>query len=296
MKHRRISTHGGVEIAFDDSGLEDWPAVVFLHGGGQTRHSWREATVALNRIGYRTLNVDLRGHGDSSWAGDGDYRLDAHVGDITALIAELTDRPAMVGASLGGMIALVMGGEHDPPAIGAVVLVDVVPRFEPQGTAAIQAFMRGNPEGFASLDEAAQTIAEYLPHRPRPPSQAGLRKNLREGVDGRFRWHWDPAMMAGPNEIGAAQARLDEAARRLKVPTLLIRGELSRVVSDEGVRAFRAKVPHARYAQVAGADHMVAGDRNSEFVAPLIDFLQVQDEARPRAHHPLPAGAGENGS
>ena len=280
MKHRRIATHGGVEIAFDDSGLESWPTVVFLHGGGQTRHSWREATVSLNRLGYRTLNVDLRGHGDSSWAADGDYGLDAHIEDLTALIAELTDRPTMVGASLGGMISLVMAGEPDSPAIGALVLVDVVPRFEVAGTAAIQTFMKGSPDGFASLDEAAQAIAAYLPHRPRPTSQAGLRKNLREGEDGRFRWHWDPAMMSGPGGIGAAQTRLEAAARRIKMPTLLIRGALSKVVSDEGARAFLELVPHARYAKVAGADHMVAGDRNSEFLAPLLDFLQVRDEAK----------------
>ena len=279
MKHRRIATHGGVEIAFDDSGLESWPTVVFLHGGGQTRHSWREATVALNRLGYRTLNVDLGGHGDSSWAANGDYGLDAHVEDLAALIAELADRPTMVGASLGGMISLVMAGEPDPPAIGALVLVDVVPRFEAAGTAAIQNFMKGSPDGFASLDEAAQAIAAYLPHRPRPTSQAGLRKNLREGTDGRFRWHWDPAMMGGPGGIDAAQARLEGAARRLKMPTLLIRGALSKVVSDEGARAFLELVPHARYANIAGADHMVAGDRNSEFLAPLLDFLQVRDDA-----------------
>ncbi len=280
MKHRRIATHGGVEIAFDDSGLESWPTVVFLHGGGQTRHSWREATVSLNRLGYRTLNADLRGHGDSSWAADGDYGLDAHIEDVTALIAELTDRPTMVGASLGGMISLVMAGEPVSPAIGALVLVDVVPRFEVAGTAAIQTFMKGSPDGFASLDEAAQAIAAYLPHRPRPTSQAGLRKNLREGEDGRFRWHWDPAMMRGPGGIGAAQTRLEAAARRIKMPTLLIRGALSKVVSDEGARAFLELVPHARYANVAGADHMVAGDRNSEFLAPLLDFLQVRDEAK----------------
>lgn len=278
MKHRRIATHGGVEIAFDDSGLESWPTVVFLHGGGQTRHSWREATVSLNRLGYRTLNVDLRGHGDSSWATDGAYGLDAHVEDLTALIAELTDRPTMVGASLGGMISLLMAGEPDPPAIGALVLVDVVPRFEAAGTAAIQTFMKASPDGFASLDEAAQAIAAYLPHRPRPTSQAGLRKNLREGADGRFRWHWDPAMMGGPGGIDAAQTRLEGAARRVTMPTLLIRGALSKVVSDEGARAFLELVPHARYANVAGADHMVAGDRNSEFLAPLLDFLQVRDE------------------
>jgi non-heme chloroperoxidase len=161
-----------------------------------------------------------------------------------------------------------------------LVLVDVVPRFEVAGTAAIQTFMKGSPDGFASLDEAAQAIAAYLPHRPRPTSQAGLRKNLREGEDGRFRWHWDPAMMSGPGGIGAAQTRLEAAARRLKMPTLLVRGALSKVVSDEGARAFLELVPHARYANVAGADHMVAGDRNSEFLAPLLDFLQVRDEAR----------------
>ncbi len=141
-------------------------------------------------------------------------------------------------------------------------------------------FMRARPDGFASLDEAADAIAAYNPHRARPKDLAGLEKNLRLGADGRYRWHWDPALMRtwSPERHDADEAqRMTEeriaAARRLRMPVLLVRGRASDVVSEEVAREFLALVPHARYADLA-AGHMVAGDRNDAFGRETVEFLR----------------------
>ena len=129
--------------------------------------------------------------------------------------------------------------------------------------------------GFATLDEAADAIAEYQPHRARPTDLSGLAKNLRIGEDGRWRWHWDPAMFLGPRPLGTdvARERFDDAARALSVPTLLVRGRMSDLVSEDTARHFLELRPDAGYVDVSGAGHMVAGDRNDAFTAAVVDFL-----------------------
>lgn len=266
----------GVEIAADVGGPEDGVPVVLLPGGGQTRHSWGAATAFLADAGYRVLSLDLRGHGESSWPSDGDYSLDGFVGDLAAVLATLSRPAFLVGASLGGLTSLVTVGEGHAQAAG-VVLVDVAPRIELDGASKIGAFMRARPDGFATLDEAADAVAAYQPHRKRPRDPSGLLKNLRVREDGRYHWHWDPRFT--DREISSAEftrngERLRAAARAITVPILLIRGGLSTVVSEESVREFQALAPHAEAVSIAAADHMVAGDRNDLFNDAVFDFLR----------------------
>lgn len=270
-------------LAGDAHGDPGRPPVVLLHGGGQTRHAWGGTAAALAAAGWYALALDMRGHGDSDWAPDGDYSIPAFAADLRAVARRLERPPVVVGASLGGLAALLAEGEPPGDVASAIVLVDVAPRMEAAGVDRIIAFMTGYPEGFATLDEAADAVAAYQPHRPRPRDTDGLRKNLRAGADGRWRWHWDARMMRGdrpPNALSSA-TRLEAAARALRVPTLLVRGRMSDVLSEEGARAFLALVPHARYADVSGAGHMVAGDRNDPFTAAVCDFLET--DVRPRA-------------
>jgi len=262
----------GLSLAADVAGPGDGRPVVFLHGGGQTRAAWKRALGVVADRGYRAISLDARGHGDSDWAPDGDYRLDRMAEDVEAVARTLSEPAAYVGASMGGLTALIAIGERGLAA-SALVLVDVAPQLESEGTGKIGAFMRGNLDGFASLDEAADAVAAYLPHRPRPANTTGLMKNLRER-DGRLYWHWDPQFIEGRG-LGQSIAahRLEAAARRLTVPSLLIRGGLSQVVSPEGARGFLGLVPHAEYVDVTGADHMVAGDDNDAFNTAVIDFV-----------------------
>ncbi|MFP3902430.1 MAG: alpha/beta fold hydrolase [Acidimicrobiia bacterium] len=279
----QVAGVGGVPLAADVGGPEDGPTVVLLHGGGQTRHSWAGTWRILVDAGWNTWSVDLRGHGDSGWADDGDYSLDAFAGDVLAVSRSLPEPPVLVGASLGGLSSLVAVAESpvQRDTARAIVLVDVAHRIEVEGRERIGAFMTGHMDGFASLEEAADAIAAYNPHRPRPTDLSGLAKNLRRRADGRWVWHWDPRFVQG--RLGSADEtrssvidprRLDRAVDSLEVPTLLVRGRASDLLSEEGARDFLARVPHAEFADVAGAGHMVAGDRNEIFNRAILGFLE----------------------
>lgn len=276
MAGRTIAIPGfaGVTLRGDAYGDPAGAPVVFLHGGGQTRHAWGRTAARLAGAGSYVLAIDHRGHGDSDWSVDGDYDLASFAGDVRAIAAWLERPPAIVGASLGGLAALLAAGEHGTPLLRALVLVDVAPRMEQEGVMRVISFMHSGLDGFASLEEAADAIAAYLPHRKRPRDPAGLAKNLRRGDDGRWRWHWDPRFVRRERgDPSFAHARLAAAARALTIPTLVVRGRMSDVLSDEGVRELRELVPHAEYADVAGAAHMVAGDDNDAFSAAVIEFL-----------------------
>lgn len=267
-------TGDGVELV--GTRIGDGPTVLLLHGGGQTRHSWDQTARRLAANGYTAIALDMRGHGDSGWSPDGHYGFGVHARDLRAVLSQLDDRPAIIGASMGGVAGLLALGEDPAGGVGmatSLVLVDVTPRMEPEGIQRIREFMTGRPEGFASLEEAADAVASYLPNRPRPSSTAGLAKNLRLHPDNRYRWHWDPQIMNNMPEQRVLHNLLVEAARGVRVPTLLVRGTHSDVVSNQGIEELSTLIPHVQIAEVADAGHMVAGDSNDPFSAEIIAFL-----------------------
>jgi pimeloyl-ACP methyl ester carboxylesterase len=270
----RIPGYGGVHLAVDFVGDSGRPPVILLHGGGQTRHAWGTAAHALADRGYQALVVDSRGHGDSDWSPATDYSMKAFVGDLMSVIQLLDAAPVLVGASMGGQIAMTTAADN-MAAIRALVLVDVTPRIDREGRARILGFMQSHPQGFANFEEAADAISEYLPHRPRPRDLSGLKRNLRLRDDGRYHWHWDQRFLATYEpDADEAERCYTEAARRIRVPTLLLRGSQSEVVTMENVRHFQKLIPHAEFFDVQGATHMLAGDRNDAFNAAVVEFLE----------------------
>lgn len=270
---------GGLSLVADDYGPEQAPAVLLLHGFGQTRRAWRATAVALARAGYRAVAPDARGHGESGHARDGDYWLDDFVDDARRFCRHLRG-PALVGASMGGLTGLLAEAESRRRLVAGLVLVDIAPHWETAGVERILAFMKARPEGFASLDDAARSVAEYLPQREPRKSVEGLKPYLRETGDGRLVWHWDPKLLS---QFGAEPApyhqRLMAAAGLLTCPTLLVSGELSEVVSEEGITEFLQAVPHARHDAIPGAAHMVAGDRNDAFTESVRRFIAALDRS-----------------
>jgi pimeloyl-ACP methyl ester carboxylesterase len=266
---------------------EEGPPVLLLHGGGQTRHAWKKTGDLIARMGRIAYAVDQRGHGDSEWVADGAYQYTDFAADARVLADTLAERggvrPAVVGASLGGMAALIANcqptaTQKKPQHFSALVLVDITPRVDVEGVSKIQGFMRAQlREGFGSIAEAADAVAAYLPHRPRPRSHEGLKKNLRLHPDGRWRWHWDPRFLEGNRRIGAGSGEVEralvEAARSVTIPALLVRGASSELVQEEHAKDFLTLVPHATYVDVSGARHMVAGDRNDQFANAIEKFL-----------------------
>ncbi len=249
------------------------PAIL-LHGGGQTRHSWGRTAARLHAAGRPVVALDARGHGDSQWDPQGDYSIDAFSDDLLALLGDLARPAALIGASLGGTTSLIVAGEH-PDLVTALVLVDVVIDVEPAGVKRIQDFMSANPEGFGSLEEVHRAITAYNPLRKRPLNLDSLRKNVRRGSNGRWYWHWDPALLGTSDEpiSRLTRDRLTQAAAGIAMPTLIVRGGRSDVVSDAGLAETRRLIPHAQVADVSAAGHMVAGDDNDVFGAALERFL-----------------------
>ncbi|HKH05626.1 MAG TPA: alpha/beta hydrolase [Acidimicrobiales bacterium] len=271
----------GVDLAADAYGPADGPPVLFFHGGGQTRHAWGGTARLLGDKGWRATTVDLRGHGDSEWSPDGTYDVDAFAADVRAAARAQSAPPVLIGASLGGISSLVAIGEDAPrsgqgPLAAGLVLVDIAPRVETAGVERIAAFMLGHLDGFASLEEVADAVAAYNPHRPRPTDLSGLRKNVRLREDGRWYWHWDPNFLLGGADEPRSyrnEERLERAARTLTIPTLIVRGKSSDMLTEDGVRQLQALVPHAVAVDVSGAGHMVAGDRNDAFNDAVVSFL-----------------------
>jgi pimeloyl-ACP methyl ester carboxylesterase len=275
----------GNELVADVFG-DHGPSVILLHGGGQTRHAWRSTANQLAQRGWTAYAIDQRGHGDSEWVEDGVYSFKKFSDDVKAVAQELTRRdgrkPVAIGASLGGISAMLAEGESlrdsGEHLLSSLVLVDITPRVDYEGVAKVQGFMRAHAkEGFATIDEAADAVAEYLPHRPRPKNNEGLKKNLRLSPDGRWRWHWDPRFMDGRRRFDPDREQLErsmlDAASNIKVPALLVRGGSSELVQEAHAKEFLELVPHAEYVDVADARHMVAGDQNDHFSTAVLDFL-----------------------
>lgn len=265
----------GVHLAAERYGAPTAPPVLFAHGFGQTGQAWRASAARIAAGGRHCITFDARGHGRSGRPDTGEYHLEAFADDLAAIARSCAAAPVLVGASMGGLLGLLIEGER-APLFSALVLVDITPRWEPAGVARILAFMHAHPDGFADLDAASAAIAAYLPQRSERRPPARLRELLIPGADGRLRWHWDPRML-GPvaGEGERYQPRLFAAARRIRVPTLLVSGGASDVVSAETIGEFLALVPHARHVSVADATHMVVGDRNDRFTRHVEEFLNT---------------------
>jgi pimeloyl-ACP methyl ester carboxylesterase len=249
------------------------PTVLMLHGGGQNRFSWKNTGQIFADSGYHVIALDTRGHGDSDRAPGADYAIETLTGDVLSVLDAIGRPVVLIGASMGGLTGILVAAAAGPAKVGKLVLVDVVPRYEKDGSARIRDFMFSHVGGFASLEEAADAVAAYLPHRRRPRNPDGLKKNLRLR-DGRWHWHWDPAFLTKPADNPALRTeKIEAAATGLEIPILLIRGKFSDVVSAEGVRDFRHKVPDAEFVELSDAGHTAAGDDNDAFSAVVVEFV-----------------------
>ena len=276
-----FATRSGLTLTADVAGEPRRGAIILAHGGGQTRHSWASTARRLADLGWKTVSLDLRGHGESGWDPDGDYATERYAEDLIDVAATLradegVGPPALIGASLGGIAGMTAEAILAPATFSTLTLVDIIPRTDPAGVDKIMGFMGAHLEhGFHSLEAAADSIAAYLPHRPRPTDLSGLRKNLRHGPDGRYRWHWDPKFVSGvrrsrPDNHGEM---LEARCRDIAIPVHLIRGRMSELVSLEAAQAFVATLRHGTFTDVADAGRMVAGDPNDVFIDAVVGFL-----------------------
>ena len=274
----RLQTPDGLELSVETRGGVRSQVLLFAHGFGQTRGAWSGSAAALAAEGCRCVSFDSRGHGESDRVPGGEYHIEQFASDLAMVAGAQAVPPVLVGASMGGLLGLVVAGELKPAPFRALVLVDITPRWEAAGVERILAFMQAHPDGFAGYAEAAEAIAVYLPQRRERKTEDQLRPLLREGADGRLRWHWDPALLAGVvSDSERYQPRLMAAAAKVDVPVLLLSGGRSDVVSRATVEEFLQLVPHARHVELPAATHMLAGDANDAFTREIATFVRDLD-------------------
>jgi pimeloyl-ACP methyl ester carboxylesterase len=249
------------------------PTLVLLHGGGQSRTSWRIAANCLANAGYSACALDLRGHGDSDWSPVGDYRIERHVADLVRVVEALGAPAIMVGASFGGHVALLMAARR-PELVSALVLCDVTPWIEGEATRAIRKIMGAAGAGFASVHEAARHI-DLVRGYPTDQDPDKLGRHMRLGPGGRLYWRWDPRFFSSQEEESEQLADLlTFAAGQIKIPVMLIRAGLSEIVTKDQVSHFVQWVPHAALAEIAGARHTVTTRDNEPYASAILQFLK----------------------
>ena len=272
----KFKVSSGLNIEATAIGNPSDPLVILLHGGGQTRHAWGGTAEKLSQAGFYAVAIDLRGHGDSDWSQEGDYAIESYKEDLISIIHQLGKSASLIGASLGGMVSLCTAGDKECRDLcNALVMVDIGIYPNEDGSNEILNFMSSGSKGFSSLEEASDSIASYLPHREKPKDISGLKKNLRLKEDGRYYWHWDPRFIESrTSNRSDYKLRQKIYAESVNIPTLLIRGALSNVVTQEEVDDFLETIDHADFIEIDHAAHMIAGDRNDIFANAAISFLQ----------------------
>lgn len=225
---------GGLRLAADMYGDPDAPGVLILPGGNQTRDSSAPMAAALAAAGRHVVSLDLRGHGESERAQEGGYSLDAFVGDLRAVLAQMHDRPVLIAATLSGWAAIAALGEDGAHLATGLVLIDSPPRMSGPGVEKIS----------ASLRRHAQTETR-----------------------------WDPRILTGI-DMAEIEPRLMQAAGKVVVPTLIVRGSESAISTADAVQELARSIAGAETVEIEGAGHLVASDRGEALNAVLLDFLE----------------------
>ena len=246
--------------------------ILFLHGGGQTCRTWDVVCHELSQE-YRCIAVDQRGHGDSEWSYESDYRVEAYAADVAALVDALNLAPlVIVGMSLGGIAGLHYALDR-PKALAGFVAVDVGPWVNVEASLPIREFM----QEVAGLDQLEQFVDAALRLNPRRDARLlrhSLWHNLRPCPDGRLIWKTDLRRRGDRLAVvTAAFGPLRERIANLRCPTLVVRGADSRILGEEDARRFAQAIPNGRWIAIDGAGHSVQGDQPKALVEALRAFL-----------------------
>lgn len=267
----------GFRLHYLDWGPGSRGPILFLHGGGLNAHTWDAVALMLHGR-HRCVALDQRGHGDSEWSPGLDYSMAGHLRDIEGFVAQMGLRhPVLVGQSMGGINSINYAGRHSADMAGLVV-IDVGPEIIPAGGARIRDFIAA-PQ-LDSPDDFLKRAMEFNPLRDPRILRRSLYYNLRQLANGKWTWKHDTRRVAdAPTEdMAAVQARRAEelwkAVPQIKCPTLVVRGVLSDVISDEQAEKFVSALPNGRLVRVEKAGHNVQGDNPAGLLAVLQPFLE----------------------
>ena len=263
----------GLRFHYLDWGTEGKQTILFLHGALQQGHSWDFVALPLC-VDYHVLALDARGHGDSQWALDGDYSLDAHEQDLDSFVEALGLEPfILVGHSMGGRNSYVFASRH-PEKVKALAIVDTGPQLNSEGEGRIRQF-RELPDELDSYQEFAVRVQEYT-GRSLEQTLGALRYSIRQGPDGKWSWKYDKLLRSPTYRPGSWPAeKLWDCVSNIRCPTLVIRGSNSDIFAPETMERMLQVLPRGTGAVVPKAGHLVAGDNPADFLEALRPLLEM---------------------
>ena len=261
---------GRMRMHYMDWGTEGKQPMLLLHGGSQSAHSWDEFS-RVSRHDYRVVALDQRGHGDSDWSKSGTYTARAQVQDITRFVNLLgLKKFVLIGLSMGGRNSFMYAAMH-PEKVDRLVIVDVGPEIMKKGGRAIQRFQR-SADILPTVEAFVERAHKFNPRRPIEQLRERLSWNLRQLPDGRWTWKYDRRFRSRRRR-GAYQEDLWPYVRRIKAPTLIVRGSESDILAPAAAKRLQKAIPGSILTVVQGAGHTVPGDDPPAFAAVVRDFL-----------------------
>ena len=251
----------------------DAPDLVLLHGFTGHARSWDAFAQGMSDR-YRVLALDQRGHGESAWAEPDKYGAPEMVDDLAAFVTALgLKRFSLLGLSMGGNVAIHYGGRK-PPELERLVIVDIAPEIVTAGATRIQTGVRAS-DVFESREAAFAAARAGNPVPPEAHHRHRVDHSLMRTEDGRWTYRYDRALRS-PG--GAVRIRDPEAGWRaveaFAVPTLLVRGENSDILSPELAQKMVALNPNVTLVTIPGSGHSVPLDKPDEFLAACREFLK----------------------
>jgi pimeloyl-ACP methyl ester carboxylesterase len=270
----RFVAINGLQLHYVEWGSPGNPALVLLHGFQSNAHTWDTFSQVM-ADSYHVLALDQRGHGDTSWAPDGDYAPAASVSDIAGFITALRLAPTVViGHSMGGRHAAMVAVDH-PDKVRKVVIVDTAAEFPPAMRSQQPASdAPPQPETFDTFEEVVQNGIKQYPLTPEAELRHANYHNLSRGADGKWRWRWDSNLLQWRRRNRSVPGDLYTYLQRIQCPTLLIRGQQSPLLTPEVAQKMIQALPHGRTVTIANAAHTVNADNAPEFNAVTAAFLK----------------------
>jgi pimeloyl-ACP methyl ester carboxylesterase len=263
-----------LQLHYVEWGSPGNPSLVLLHGFQSNAHTWDTFSYAMSDT-YRVLALDQRGHGDTSWALDGNYAPESSVSDITGFITALRLAPTVViGHSMGGRHAAMVAADH-PEKVRKVVIVDTAAEFPPD-------MQRQQPtpdappqsETFETFEEVVQNGIKQYPLTPEAELRHANYHNLYRGADGKWHWRWDINLLQWRRRNRSAPGDLYTFLQRIQCPTLLIRGQQSPLLTPAVAQQMIQALPNGRTVDIVQAAHTVNADNAPEFHAVTAAFLK----------------------
>lgn len=277
---RRVGGADGLSLSLLEWSETGVP-LLLLHGFGNDAHVWDDFAPVVAPY-YRTLALDLRGHGDSDRHAELRYHHDAVADDLEAVTVALgIDRFVLVGHSFGGRAAMCFAGRH-PERLAGLVIVDAGPDLDARGVLRIRLDTEQSDPSFGSVQEYERVLSRAYP-LARPDVIARMaRHGLRVRDDGRFERKTDPRFGAGggrltPEELvarmGAESEKLWADLGRVQCPALVVRGAASDILSaDTAERMAEQALSRGTLAEVPRAGHSVMIDNPAGFADAVARF------------------------